>query len=209
MALANDYFKWLYVFEPHTASRATQNALLKHVPHTQQASHHHATFREMVTCNRTGKTPFERFFGYHVICTVRNPFSVLVTGYHREHAGKSFSEWLDVMLNCPRAQVPLHRGLWQDASTFVYYEHLQEDLNWVMGRDVPLEYWENHKTEGKKPWQEYYTLDQINRLLMFWQPFLDHFGYYFHEDQLLVDKDVRLRRTKQIGHDPRLLTKWR
>ena len=206
MAVVNDYFKWLYVFEPHTASRATQEALLKWVPHSQTISHHHASFREMV--ERNPETPFERLQGYDVICTVRNPFDVLVTGYHREHGGRSFSDWLDVMLKCPRAQVPLHRGLWQDASTFVYYEHLQEDLDWVMGSPILLGQNPAHKTEGKKPWQDYYSLDQMDRLLMFWQTFLDHFGYYLHDGQMFVDKDVRLRRTKRIGQG-RLLTTWR
>jgi len=203
MAVINQNEKWIYLFEPHTASRATQKELMK-IEGSEEFGHHHVGLTEMTDPRRQKTTPLATFAGFDVICTVRNPFDVLVTNWK---AGSSrdweFDEWIEFNLHQSIVNVPLHRGLWQQANIICYYEYLQEDLNFIMGREVPLGYNQGHITHGKQHWSTYYNKSNLNLLLMYYQNFMDSFGYRFSDSKrtsVEVDELIRQRRRRRIGY---------
>ncbi len=202
MAVINRRDKWVFLCEPHTASRATSEALLK-LDGAEQFGHHHQDLLQLTNANKTGTVPLQSLVGYDIICTVRNPLDVLVTHWWISSNSRreewTFEQWITFNLNNQIVYTPLHRQLWQHCNSFCYYEHLQDDLNHVFKQDVPLGYDEQHKTKHKQHWRAYYSDESLELILMYHQTFLDHFGYIITARDMVVDGQVRDRRRKQIG----------
>lgn len=209
MAIINRQEKWLYLMEPHTASRGTAAALLK-LEGCEQFGMHHSSLLDLVNPGNAWASQLESLIGYKIISTVRNPLDVLVTHWwasrnSRREDWLSFEQWIEHCLYTPVVQQPLYRGLWEYANTNCYYETLQEDLNYVLERHVPLEYNEQHKTKHKKHWRTYYTDRLLDLVLRYHQPFLDKFGYYFDGDDMGFDffvRETRMRPLSQINMAP-------
>lgn len=201
MALHNIQDQWIYLMEPHTASRATVSVLTK-LGGSQIGSHHHS-LKQLTGRDRREVANLDN---YDIIaCTVRNPFDVLVTRW-RFGPGKNdpFYEWAWDNRDHPIVADPL-RGLWKEANSWIYYEHLQPDLEYVFGTEIDLGYDLNHKTDSKEHWSTYYTDDQeLWDYLMDGQygQFCAMFGYHFHQSEgslhCSVDPVVRKRRTRRI-----------
>ena len=207
MAVVNHHHKWLYLMEPHTASRCTRRALRK-IGHTANVGHQHIGLPELTSWRRTHLDP-KQIHGYAIMCTVRNPFDVLITrwkvGAFRE--GR-FQEHVDAMKDNKSMDQPL-LGLWKECNNFVYYEDLQEDLEWVFrGHPIELERRPSETTEMKnKPWQEYYEGQDaiVTYLMSQYGMFLKKFGYQIeyqggHLELVDIDKDTRAVRTRP-AHD--------
>lgn len=173
MAVIQRREKWLYLFEPHTASRTTQR-LLRAMGGEKVGGHH---------ANREGlrrHIPVRQRMD--VIVTVRNPIDVLVTKWHKNSEGTEFNEWVATNVNRPFIRDPL-TGVWQDGTTFCWYENLEEHLNRVFQRnDLTLGYDPNEKTEGKRPWWTYPDEKTIDLLVSNFREFLDKFAYEFYRE---------------------------
>lgn len=199
MAIINRQEKWIYLGQPHTASRATSDALLK-LDGCETIGHHHSSLLDLTKPDKD-KTiepqPLETYLDYNVICTVRNPLDVIVTHYwssrnSRREPWLTFDQWVRSVLYTPPIAFPLYRELWMHANTFVYYEHLQSDLNYVLDRNVPLEKNPQHVTRHKEHWLTYYSEELLDMVLMFQQPFMNLFGYNIEEDGTVwIDDEVR------------------
>ncbi len=178
MAVINYDRKFIYLFEPHAASRATQDALKEYVAGTSTVGHHHISMEHLTSWRRQHIEP-KRVKTFKVITTVRNPFDTLITRWkHGEHKNKSLEDFVDHTwdheLTAPA------KGLYEEASLFCWYERLQDDLRLMFTRpNLDLGYNPLHKTPEKKPWQDYYTFKLFDRVCQRpdWIDYMNRFGY--------------------------------
>ena len=184
MAVIHRKQKWMYLFEPHTASRATQR-LLASIGGKPCGAHH-----DGVTKMRT-RLRQQHISEYDIGVTVRNPIDTLVTRYIKNNLeGLGFDEWVKVH----KIKEPL-TGIWRGGTTYCWYENLQADLNHMFHRnssndsDFVLEYFDLDKTPGKQPWWTYPSNETIDTLLVHFKPFMDMFGYEFYR----LDGEPRMR----------------
>jgi len=214
MALINVQQKWIYLFEPHTASRATDK-LLREEGGASTLGHHHIDVDELTNWRREHISTKD-IKEYQIICTIRNPFDVLITKW-RVSPGRNgpFEKWAWDNRDHVLVATPL-RGLWKSAEIWCYYEDLEEDLRWVFGRrtndpkndDFRLPYNQAHKTQGKNPWTTYFKSDDSKRIMEYlmnrqYGGFMKRFGYNIdiEEDGRMIcniDKRIRAKLTQQI-----------
>lgn len=192
MALVNHLRKFIYLMEPHTASRGVVNCLKTHIPGTSDIASHHDGIERLTYWRRQHLDP-RRIKDYSVICTVRNPFDSLITKWkgHSPHKNKTFEEFLDLCWD--HHWLKPGRGLYKDADYFCWYEDLQDDLRWLFSSTtLTMEHDPKHVTAGKEPWQSYYTPGIIDRLKARddWKDYLTRFGYTVSPEG---DTDIMLR----------------
>ena len=185
MAVVNHRYKWIYLMEPHTASRATEEYLLKEMGGTK-LGHHHIGIPALTRRDREMINP-QRLAEYKIISTVRNPFDTLITRWLYNKSAGDLGEWVNRLLELD--SLPCADGLYKQATHFVYYEHLEEDLSILFGKAVRLPRHEKHSTIKKEPWQSYYEYDglypnpppdmgeTVAKMLEYWAPYLSQFGY--------------------------------
>jgi len=77
MAVINHTKKWIFLMEPHTASRAVAAALVTQAGGAN-FGHHHMDTERMVQRDRQMISP-KKLAEYTIISTVRNPFDMLIT----------------------------------------------------------------------------------------------------------------------------------
>lgn len=203
MAVINQLERWLFLCEPHTASRACSLSLSQ-IGGSREIAQHHASLFDLTNPHAQGTIPLERLLRYNIVSVVRNPLDVLVTRWltSLQETWPDFGVWLRTNIHEGTIRRPLHHGLWQDSNTVCYYEHLQDDLNHVFDRDVLLLYNRAHKTKRKQHWSEYYDDSLLDLVLLYYQGFLDHFGYEFTKNrrEMVVDPVVRQRRSRKIAY---------
>lgn len=187
MALVNKRQKCIYLMEPHTASRAVAKALMDQGG-WGQLGHHHIGIPELTDRRRTQL--IQKVHEYDIICTVRNPLDVLVTQYKFSPHSKtvdeakylSFFDWVlrGVEADSENITTPMF-GLWQGCNKFVYYEHLEEDLSKVFGKQIDVDLNPDHVTKDKEKWEMYYAGPEggmlIGLLSPFYTDFMRQFGY--------------------------------
>lgn len=201
MAVVNHMKKWLYLMEPHTASRATSQ-FLKEKMGASEIGHHHIGVSEL-TNERRLHIKKKILYEYDILCTIRNPFDTIVTrwlysgkgGMLSERARKvarerkqtieefraseevvPLSEWIFTNVDHPTLLDPM-RGLYRDATNFIYYEFLNEDLSKTFNRDIQIP--RANQTLTKSDWRSYYKSqpELVEFLLSKWGGFLTAFGY--------------------------------
>lgn len=160
MAVINRKAGYLFLSEPHCASRAVSHALLQH--RGSEAVGQHDSFDHLVARGRI--QPDEKLLIFSV---VRDPRSWLVTRYHHLNSWhkRGFSAFLDYQLdNDLLKNVMFTHG--PVCNRIVRYETLNDDLAKLMAKfsltvgDLPV----IGKTPNKQPWYEYFQGDDINKL---------------------------------------------
>ena len=210
MAVLNQREKWIYLMEPHTASRAVSKALMYQLE-CGEYGHHHMSIPEIMNPRRT--PALNNLHEWDIICTVRNPFDVLVTQWKVSGASEKpmsedeirsrwaddpkkkarmlrqansytpFIQWVNKSINTFHECVctPL-RGLWKDTTSVCYYEHLEEDLQITFNKYLKLPRNQAHTTAGKKHWTEYWTGEEEKKVLQLLIPIYSEFlNYYGYE----------------------------
>ncbi len=138
LAVVNLEFSFVFLANPHTASRATTTALLK-LPGSMCVANHHAQLIDVTqVCQEAKrcKTVFQ---------TVRHPLDWLVSRYFCN--GGERGEWKTWLRKRKRNSI-FHRFR-TEASHFATYENLEYDLLLLVGRDVTLTRIAKHKTHDK------------------------------------------------------------
>ena len=187
MALVNHERKFIFLMEPHTASRAVVAATQAQIPGTSQVGHHHISMDHLLDWRRQHLDP-KMVKDYRIIATVRNPFETLVTRY-RSQANwndKSIDEF--VTTGWETSQAATSYGLHESATHFVWYEDIQDDLRWLFTQpDFDLGYDESHKTPNKKYWVDYFQTETIEKLLgrPDWMSYLQKYGYGVYMDAMV------------------------
>ncbi|KPK50095.1 MAG: hypothetical protein AMS22_12660 [Thiotrichales bacterium SG8_50] len=162
MAVINRRYRYLFLAEPHTASRALRNALLQHTD-SHEVGSHHSTLKDL---KRRGVHGLSKCYPFSV---VRNPADILVTKWLLSLPGLDLAGYLKQLLqNCrdPYNLLFLHNHY---TRTHLHYEALQHDLDTFFGSmGIPfIELPTVGATPGKRPWREYYGLDELNLLLAY------------------------------------------
>lgn len=202
MALYNRDLKFIYLFEPHTASRAILEHLPKYVHGTATIQHHHISIQDMTNWRKQILRPQDAL-QCRIICMVRNPLDTLVTRWRSssfQHV--SFQRFFDNNKDHHQIKEP-GMGLYRDAEFFCYYEDLQEDLRWMFNRPLLELGWDDtHKTKGKEPWYTYYSYDMVQYLQDVYKPYLTTFGYSFTFENgrpiCSIDPAVRSQKCQQL-----------
>jgi hypothetical protein len=150
MAVIHEQEKWLYLFEPHTASRSTKEMCLAMGRELAGLGSHHVPLD--VLLNEKDFTT--DLTGYAIISTIRNPIDVLVTRWAKRRQHVTFADWTWRFKGHAWYTEPM-RKLYKWCNIVVYYEVLRDDLDYVFQRRVELPYNENHKAPNKEPWYTY------------------------------------------------------
>lgn len=198
MAVVNHDKKWIYLMEPHTASRAVADVLTSKLGGSQ-VGHHHIGLDELFSRTRN-HLDRKRASGYDVIVTIRDPLDVLTTKWY--YTGKthnsSFSDWVNRNLDHPTLIKPLS-GLYTSASHFVYYERLDEDLSTTFNTKVEVPVNPKHVTKDKKHWSQLLTDVDIALLTDRFREFLYGFGYVYEGYRTVLDPLVHRRLVKRVS----------
>ncbi len=184
MAYFNRERKFLYLFEPRTASRGTL-AAMKELKLGSDVGTHHDDVEKLTFWRRQHIKPKD-LEGARIICTVRNPFDLLVSvwKHHGESRTRPFVRFIDDCWDSILMQ-PSNRLLYKEATQFCWFEDLELDLQWTFTDErIKMEHNMTHKTPGKEPWHSYYTDEIMDRLRdrPDWAAYLDKFGYRVYND---------------------------
>lgn len=125
MAVVSDRYKYIFLAEPHTASRSITNALIEQHGANEIAHHHitraHLISREGINLRRQKYTFFS---------VVRHPFDLLLTMYYVSKRHKPYLEWLHERLEHGLKYV--HDSKVLPADYYLHYERLDLELNNLM-----------------------------------------------------------------------------
>lgn len=183
--------------EPHTASRGVHDALSQ-LPDCEIVEPHHVTFERM-TCPRRGTVKREDVERFERISTVRNPLNVLITLWSIGHGRRSsLRDWVISNTTTGRLESSLG-GFWRTSTIVCWFEFLQDDLNYVFQKPVPLRHNQEHKLPNKADWWTYYDDETFDVVMQYYQPFIEKFGYQIGRDGVLtVRQDVRQQWLRKI-----------
>ena len=228
MAIVNNDKRWLYLMEPHTASRATGEYLCSNLGGSR-VGHHHIGLEELTNPKRP-HLHLNRVQNFNVFCTVRNPLDVLVTKwfFHREalsefeieeyaeslqitvqefkgypwYCKRPFRNWVMNNLDTLQVQQPL-KGLYKEATHWVYYEALDDHLSVTFNTDIKLPVDDVHVTKGKNHWSSYYEDEEMLEAVLSASNQHQELGYEyeFNEDGVL-ECHLNINRIMDKLYDP-------
>ena len=192
MAVANDRWNFIFLAEPHTASRATRDALLT-LEGSYNAGAHHTDIHTLLREKHLRRRKRSR---YTTFCTVRNPADILTT------------LWLQLQPTCvsevrtfpdfirhwgvKRPETFFFRHA-ERADQIIRFENLQEDLNIILrGLQVPSVRLGEviGATRNKAPWFRYYTIADLRYMLEDY-PEIARWGY---SDEIHKQIDAKNRK---------------
>jgi hypothetical protein len=167
MAVANGKWNFIFLAEPHTASRSVRDALLK-LQGSYKAGSHHVPIQALLNyrllrhCQRSRYTTF---------CVVRNPADIMVTLWLQSSTyeqGETLAKYIRRWgTKKPDPFFFMHAN---QADEVIRYENLHEELNQLLQRlqapSVKLEV--VGRTQDKVHWYMYYTPADLKYML-------DHF----------------------------------
>lgn len=201
MALVNYERRFIYLMEPHMASRATVDAVMKYIPKTGNVGHHHINLDELLNWRRQHIDP-KQVEGFRILATVRNPFDTLVTRWRQ---GALKNEPIRDGVSRLSEDHPIlkpARGLYLNASHVLVYEDLENDLRWIFNQpDLELGYNPMHRTAGKAAWNEYYDEETFDKLSnrSDWKRYMESYGYKVYFDGTVeIDRSTRAIITRQL-----------
>ena len=179
MAVVNSTDNWIYLMEPHTASRAVTEVLVNELDGKDVGYHHD----DLHSLELRSEINWSVIKNPRVYCTVRNPFDVLVTKWAVSNSVSrhkhSFEEWVMSNMDHPMVTEPLY-GLYEDANYVIRYENLDTELSNAFKRNLKTPRYNSHKTTRKRPWQSYYENREsmVVALQQHFKRFLDTHGYH-------------------------------
>jgi hypothetical protein len=167
MAVVNANRGWVFLANPHTASRAVVESLMKIDGSVETGAHHseleqtvysHPAATECETVFTGVRHPLDWLTSVMVLrgATKRN-FSDVLRYVHEDHLFWRF------------------RG---QATDFYRFEHMEEDLTRIIGGSVDIDLDPDHITQGKRvDYMSYWTQDDIDYVVRRWAADFDKFGY--------------------------------
>lgn len=167
MAVVNTHLGFVFLANPHTASRATETALMQ-LEHSLLVGHHHADltlvkreYPNACTC----KTVFE---------TVRHPLDWLVSRYCCR--GGRVIDWEPFLMM--REKKRIFGRFSGQTNAFIKYETLKADLESITGQDIDLDYDPDHKSPNKPAdYMSYWTAELVEWAKKRYPIDFERFGY--------------------------------
>lgn len=176
MAVINDQFKYVFLAEQHTGSRAMTKALMEQ-PGSRIAGRHHITLKQLL--DRRYLQPRQLDY-YTIFCVVRNPADIMVTRWivSADQQSTPFPRYIRRVIEAwPNPNMVFFKHA-HTANFVVKYERLNDDLKRLAeqtGMPVPTLPLVG-KTPEKASWETYYTSDDLNFMLERY-PEITKFGY--------------------------------
>lgn len=163
MAVYNRRFNYLFLCEPHTASRAVSQALLRD-SRSENIGHHHIGLKEIVQKRLLSPKQIDQATTFSVI---RCPYDWLVSAWFNFNQKSSFEELVYGFLKTGQQKTPLGRSLfWRSAGvrTNLIYHTLQKDLHNLLDSIKSPRYYlpKVGVTEDKGHWWSYYDEALLN-----------------------------------------------
>lgn len=193
MAVVNSEEKWVFVCEPHTASRGTKAALLE-LPGSREVGNHHIDVFQIMKQ--------EDILGFDTICTVRNPLDTVVS---RWRLGKGYNRPFKEWVQSPDSELKSKWfGHYRFSNIVCWFENLRVDLNYVFQRAVPLLHNPKHKTLDKDDWSCYYDEESFKVVTELYSDYIEEFGYQLSfangRASIRIDESTRKKRLHKIGY---------
>lgn len=127
MAVVSDKFKYVFLAEPHTASRSITNALITQHG-ASEIGHHHISHAHLIS--REGINLRRQKYTFFTV--VRHPFDLLLTMYYVSKRHIPFFEWLQERLEHGFSYT--HGGKVLPPDCYLRYERLDLELNNLMDK---------------------------------------------------------------------------
>ncbi len=205
MALLNKQLGFLFLFEPHTGSRAVLKALQQSHGSTVIGNHHTGMADLIVK----GCIQDDLRYKLKVFSTVRNPLDTFITRWVRfpRRRSPNMNAYIRAQQSTDIISNP-GLGVYRDAPNLLWFEYLEEDTRRIFG--LSLDYDPDHKCKEKRPWNEYFEEDRdsFDRLSRLYAGYCKEFGYGYRwvGDKLFCDVDPQVKVAKQskIGR----VTEW-
>jgi hypothetical protein len=162
MPVINKKDKWVYFFNPRTASRATADWLVDHVIGAERVSGNHHNGLDFLI--KKGHVP-EDHEDWDFYQTVRHPCDwvtsvFLATNAYRGKYPRLINWFKDGMPGIPNG--PDHTFFWRfPGVSALLYEDIEWSLQNAFGPLKPLYYNEAHKTEGKGDWHDHWQMREV------------------------------------------------
>ena len=166
MAVINLDSGWVYLANPHTASRATTAALCK-LPGSIEVAPHHANLHFL---HEEYPATKECQVVFHI---VRHPLDWLVSRFLCTGGQKGkFRDWFK------KYPAPIYRKFLKQTTDFGNYENLISDLARLTGHEVALGYDNDHKTQGKvDDYMWYWEQSDVDFAIKRFESDFDNYGY--------------------------------
>lgn len=176
MAVANGRWNFIFLAEPHTASRAVRDALLK-LDGSYKVGSHHIGMGAILNYRMLQHRKRSR---YTTFCTVRNPADILATLWvlkpERERELETFAQYIRRW--GVKKPDPFFFRHAKTADRVIRYENLQEELNFLLHEigapTVKLD--TVGPTADKAPWFRYYTPPDLRYMITHF-PEISQWGY--------------------------------
>lgn len=175
MAVVNPYHKFVFLCMPHTASRATTNALLKLEGSTrgpERLSHHAKMWQVEKWLPDIDFTNYAKFY------CVRHPADWLVSRWILTGGQKkTFPQWV-------KCQNPHIFSKFKDCgASFIKFENIAEGVKLITGCDIDMERRESsHVTKNKGHWTDHWDTELANWSLRY---FADFKRFSYNMDDVL------------------------
>jgi hypothetical protein len=178
MAVINDKYRFMFLCEPHTASRTIRDALMKLEGSRETSTYHHCDVRRALHNNYLTQGQVSDY-GY--FATIRDPHDLLVTKWFITTPRRDdFYKFLRGHKKNLKNGTLFWRFL-DSVTHMIRYEKLEEGLNQVLAKyNAPLvelpEAKPDYKTPGKTTWQDEWSGRLFNWAAMNY-PDINRYGY--------------------------------
>ena len=197
MAVINDKYKFMYLCEPHTASRSTRDALMTLETSRETSTYHHINVARAL---HNHYLTLEQAREYFFFTTIRNPHDLLVTKWFvSNHQRHDFFKFIRGHVKTMKEDTLFWR-FHREVNTFIRYERLEEGLNKILSRlgapSVQLPYKKEYKTEGKGKWRDEWSA-RMARWAREHYPDIDRYGYLFDYDVCSLEPLIEPKDTER------------
>lgn len=161
MAVINDKYRFMFLCEPHTASRSIRDILMTLETSRETSTYHHCDVpRALSNHFLTARQASE----YYYFATIRDPYDLLTTQWYISSPRRDqLFKWIRGYTKNMRHATLFWRFLFNkeplyNVKTFIRFEKLEEGLNQVLDQlgapavQLP-ERKDEYKTPGKTEWQ--------------------------------------------------------
>ena len=157
MAVINDKYEFMFLCEPHTASRSVRDALMQLETSRETSQYHHINVARAI--HNHYLTP-EQASEYYLFATIRDPHDLLVTKWfisvsRRDQTG--FFKFISEHIKTLKDNTIFWR-FYRDVNTFVRFEKLEQGVNQILrglgAPTVTLDHKREYKTDGKGHWRD-------------------------------------------------------
>jgi hypothetical protein len=181
MAVINDKYRFMFLCEPHTASRSVRDALMTLETSRETSTYHHCDVPRAIHNNYLTR---QQALDYFYFSTIRNPHDWLVTQWYIScsRIGDGLLPWMRKHYKKNQRNGTLFWRFLDNVNVFMRYEKLQEGLNQVLAKrgapplELETKIKSDYKTPGKTTWEREWSESMYEWAALHY-PDIDQYGY--------------------------------